>query len=115
MQFGEIAADEAEGAVLAHSVKYAGGVYKKGRVLSAPDPAALKEGGVPKVFAAQLEPDDVPEDQAAVAVARAIAGEGLRVQEPFTGRSNLHAIHHGLVIVDGERLRALNHVHESLT
>jgi molybdenum cofactor cytidylyltransferase len=115
MQFGEIAADEAEGAVLAHSVKYAGGVYKKGRVLSAADIAALKESGVPKVFAAQLEPDDVPEDQAAVAVARAIAGEGLRVQEPFTGRSNLHAIHHGLVIVDGERLRALNHVHESLT
>jgi len=37
------------------------------------------------------------------------------VQEPFTGRANLHAIHHGLVVVDSNRVRALNRVHESLT
>ena len=41
-----------------------------------------------RVFAARLDADDVPEDEAAAAVARAIAGEGAIVQEAFTGRAN---------------------------
>ena len=36
-------------------------------------------------------------------------------QAPFTGRANLHATGHGLAIVDAERVRALNRLHESLT
>src|SRR5437667_1930377 len=115
MRFGEIAADEAQGAVLGHSVKHAGGVFKKGRVLSAEDIDALKQSGIPMVFAAILAPDDISEDVAARTIATAIGGEGARVQEPFTGRANLHAIHHGLVVVDSNRVRALNRVHESLT
>ena len=85
MRFGEIAVDEAQGAVLSHSVKHTGGVFKKGRVLSAEDVAALKQSGIAMVFAAILAPDDVAEDVAARRIATAIAGEGARVQEPFTG------------------------------
>jgi molybdenum cofactor cytidylyltransferase len=115
MRFGEITVDEAQGAVLGHSVRHAGGVFKKGRVLSAEDVATLKRTGIAMVFAAVLAPDDVTEDEAALAVANAIAGDGARVQEPFTGRANLHAVHHGLVVVDSDRVRSLNRVHESLT
>ena len=42
---GEMEVDEARGAVLAHSVKHPGGIFRKGRVLSDTDIAVLKENG----------------------------------------------------------------------
>ena len=40
---------------------------------------------------------------------------GTTAQAPFTGRANLHSACHGLAIIDVERVRALNRLHESLT
>src|SRR6185437_2408778 len=79
MIFAEMALAEAEGALLAHSVKLKGGAFKKGRRLSAADIAALAEAGHSSVMAVRLEPDDVPEDEAARAVAEAVAGDHLTV------------------------------------
>src|SRR3954453_14035160 len=115
MKFGEVPLAEAEGAILAHSVRHTRGAFKKGRVLSAADIALLTEAQIERVFAARLEEDDVPEDEAAAAVAQAIAGEGTIVHEPFTGRANLHAQTPGLVMIDADRVRTLNRLHESLT
>ncbi|MEI8178881.1 molybdopterin-binding/glycosyltransferase family 2 protein [Aestuariivirga sp.] len=115
MIFGELPLAEAEGAILAHSVKHEAGMFKKGRTLTADDIGLLKSSGVVGVFAAKLGADDVPEDEAAAAVARIVGAGGTRVQAPFTGRANLHAAAHGLAIVDVARVRALNRLHESLT
>ncbi|MFO1132656.1 MAG: molybdopterin-binding/glycosyltransferase family 2 protein [Hyphomicrobiales bacterium] len=115
MIFGELPLDKAEGAILAHSVKHDGGMFKKGRTLTADDIALLKAAGVAQVFAAKLGADDVPEDEAAAAVAKMVGAEGTTAQAPFTGRANLHAACHGLAIVDVDRVRALNRLHESLT
>ena len=115
MIFGELPLAEAEGAILAHSVKHDGGMFKKGRTLTADDIGLLISSGVTQVFAAKLAADDVPEDAAAAAVAKLVGAEGTRAQAPFTGRANLHAVAHGLAIIDVERVRALNRLHESLT
>jgi molybdenum cofactor cytidylyltransferase len=115
MIFGELPVPDSEGAILAHSVRHAGGMFKKGRMLSAEDIDALIASGVSTVFAAKLSPDDVPEDQAAAAIARITGAAGTVTQAPFTGRANLHASVHGLAIVDTERVRALNRLHESVT
>ena len=115
MKFGEIPIAASEGAILAHSVKHRNGMFKKGRVLTGADIALLRESGVAQVFAARLDDDDVQEDRAAQAVAKAIAGEGTVVQAPFTGRANLHAKGRGLVVIDEDRVKAFNRVHESLT
>ena len=115
MIFGEMPLAEAEGAILAHSVRHTGGMFKKGRTLTADDVALLKSSGIATVFAAKLSASDVPEDEAAGAVARVVGAGGTRAQAPFTGRANLHATVHGLAIVDVERVRALNRLHESLT
>ncbi|MGE3877131.1 MAG: NTP transferase domain-containing protein [Parvibaculaceae bacterium] len=115
MKFGEIPVGEAEGAILAHSVKHRSGMFKKGRRLTAADIALLEESAVARIFAARLSDDDVPEDKAAETVAKAIAGDGTVVQAPFTGRANLHARGRGLVVIDQDRVRAFNRVHESLT
>ncbi|MCX7345138.1 MAG: 4-diphosphocytidyl-2C-methyl-D-erythritol kinase, partial [Alphaproteobacteria bacterium] len=115
MKFGELPVAEAEGAILAHSVRHGSGIFKKGRVLSPADVSALRSAGVDSVFAARLAADDVPEDKAAAAVAQVIAGEATRAQAPFTGRANLHATERGIAIVDTARVSALNRLHESLT
>ena len=115
MIFGQMPVVEAEGAMLAHAVKHAGGLYKKGRVLSAEDIRILTSSKVTSVFAARLSADDVPEDKAAAAIARVIGAEGTVAQAPFTGRANLHAAARGLAIIDADRVRALNRLHESMT
>jgi molybdenum cofactor cytidylyltransferase len=115
MNFGAIPLDEAEGAILAHSVKLERLTLKKGRRLSADDLAALRTAGVKHVIAAKLEPGDVEEDEAARLVAAAVAGPNLQIDKPFTGRVNLHAERAGVVMVDRARIDRLNLVDEAVT
>ena len=115
MEFGEIPTADALGAVLAHSVGHANGVFKKGRILTAPDIDLLAASGISKVFAARFGADDVPEDEASRAIAARICGSNVSARESFTGRANLHAEAAGIAVIDEVRVNALNRVHESLT
>lgn len=115
MRFGETPIDEATGAILGHSWRSGGVNFAKGRTLSAGDVAKLKAAGVSTVVAARLDPDDVHEDEAAATVAKALAGEGIEVTAPFTGRCNHFSKGSGLVVVDHERIDALNELDESVT
>ncbi|MGE0153581.1 MAG: NTP transferase domain-containing protein [Reyranellaceae bacterium] len=115
MKFGDTPLSEAEGAILAHSWRAPGKSLSKGRVLSAEDIETLRQAGVTSVVAARLEADDVPEDQAAARLARALAGQGLTVGAAFTGRVNLFAASAGIIELAPERIDALNLVHEAIT
>ncbi|HZH26932.1 MAG TPA: molybdopterin-binding/glycosyltransferase family 2 protein [Azospirillaceae bacterium] len=115
MRFGTLSLDEAEGAILAHSLKLGGLAFKKGRRLSASDVAALRTAGVADVVAAKLEDGDVAEDEAADRIAAAIAGPGLSRGAAFTGRVNLFAAARGLLWVDVDRLDRLNLLNEAVT
>ena len=115
MIFGEVRLADAVGAILAHGIRQGEISFKKGRLLSAADIAQLESSGVGHVTVARLQPEDIAEDEAARALALAVAGIGTLAQQAFTGRANVHAQHHGLVVVDVERVRAINHLHESLT
>ena len=84
-------------------------------MLSAADVAALGAAGRADVVAAKLEAGDVPEDAAAAALAAALGGSGLRAAEASTGRCNLYAEAHGLLVVDRERLDRVNAIDEALT
>ncbi|NNE53497.1 MAG: molybdopterin-binding protein [Sulfitobacter sp.] len=117
MKFGAIPLEEAEGAVLAHSVAVEGGRLRKGRVLSAEDVSALRAAGRETVIAAVLGPGDVAEDAAAAQLAAAVLGqgEGLKITDPFTGRVNLLARGPGVVEMDVAALEAVNRVHPMIT
>ena len=115
MRFGETPIDEAAGAILAHSWRANGVNFAKGRRLTADDVAKLKAGGVATVVAARLDPEDIHEDEAAAGVARALAGEGIEVTAPFTGRCNHFAREAGLAVIDHERIDELNELDESVT
>ena len=115
MKFGSTPLDQAEGGVLAHSVKLERAVFKKGRVLSADDVAALRRTGRTEVVIARFDADDIDEDAAAGALARALAGAHVKLAAPFTGRANLIAETAGVVVLDRTRLDALNLVDEAIT
>lgn len=115
MFFGPVPPASAEGAILAHGVKAASLSLRKGRVLSAADVAALTAAGIAQVVVARLGPDDVPEDEAAQALAQALAGPGVEIAAPFTGRCNLFARQAGLARIDAAAIDAINAVDEAIT
>ncbi|MCR9070354.1 MAG: molybdopterin-binding/glycosyltransferase family 2 protein [Alphaproteobacteria bacterium] len=115
MIFGDTPLEQAEGAVLAHSLRLDKRSLKKGRVLEGHDIAVLREAGYASVIAARLEDGDVAEDAAADRLATAIAGDGTTVSAAFTGRANLYAETAGVVLYDPLRLDAFNLVDEAIT
>lgn len=115
MIFGDTPLEQAEGAVLAHSLRLDKRSLKKGRVLEGDDIAVLREAGYASVIAARLEDGDVAEDAAADRLAAAIAGDGTTVSAAFTGRANLYAETAGVVLYDPLRLDAFNLVDEAIT
>lgn len=115
MFFGPLPLRDAEGAILAHSVRRGSVSFKKGRILSAEDIAALREANFTTVTAAKLGPEDVGEDAAAARIAAALKGQNITVGAAFTGRVNLFAETHGLFVPDVDRIDALNLIDESVT
>jgi len=115
LKFGTLAVAQAQGAVLAHSVKLPGGALKKGVVLGAEQIERLAAAGVVSVAVAQLEASDVPENVAAARIAAALAGAEVDIGAATTGRVNLHARQAGLLRLDAARVHAANRVHEGLT
>ena len=90
MRFGDLPLAEAEGAFLAHSLKAGAIAFKKGRRLSAEDIDALRAAGIGRVIAAVLGADDVHEDEAALRIAEAVAGEGVTVETKAMVREAAH-------------------------
>lgn len=115
MRFGSCPVRDSEGGILAHGVRAEGIAFKKGRVLSSSDVAALANAGVGQVVVARLDPGDVSEDFAAARIAETLAGEGARVGAAFTGRANLYALEDGVVLIDASAINAINQVDEAIT
>jgi molybdenum cofactor cytidylyltransferase len=115
MIFAELPVEECAGAILAHGLRNGELAFKKGRILSAADIAALKQAGRRTVTVARLEEDDVGEDAAAASLGAVLAAKGLRVEAPFTGRVNIYAHERGILRVDTDQVDAINEVDEAIT
>ena len=115
MRFGLTPIEEAEGAVLAHAVRIDGVAYKKGDTVTHERRLALGAAGVKCVVAARLEPGDVHENEAALRLAKRLAGANLRCSPPFTGRVNLFAESAGLAVIGAEAIDRVNAVDEAIT
>ncbi|MEO1198038.1 MAG: molybdopterin-binding protein [Pseudomonadota bacterium] len=115
MKFGTLAVTDAEGAILAHSIRHGGGVIKKGTRLDASAIAALTDSGVSEVICARLDADDVHEDEAAYRLACQLACPTIRVDDAFTGRANLFATEAGVLVPQGVAIDAANRVDEAIT
>lgn len=96
---------DAVGQQLAHDLTlidpsngYKGAKFKKGQVIREEDVPLLLSMGREHLQVLALEPDEVHEDDAALAMAAAVMGEGLSMDGPDEGRCTLRASHHGLVL-----------------
>jgi molybdenum cofactor cytidylyltransferase len=115
VKFGAVPIAEAEGGVAVHSIRKGALVLKKGTVIGKAEIAALEAAGIPEIVVARLEPGDVSEDVAAGDIAKAVAGEGVRVDRAFTGRANLFSEVPGVLVVNKPAIDALNLIDEAVT
>jgi molybdenum cofactor cytidylyltransferase len=115
MKFGKVPVGGAEGAILAHSVSVGSRRLPKGRVLDSADVAAAEAAGLDTLVVARLEHGDIAEDDAAVAVAKAVCGNALTPDPPVHGRVNLRADASGLLRVDRIAAETVNGVDEAIT
>ena len=115
MKFGPISVAAAQGSIVAHAVRRPGLVLKKGDKVDAAAVAALTQAGVETIVAACVEADDIGENEAAAVLAKALAGTDLRLDMPFTGRTNVFASASGVFRVDAALIDAINAANEAIT
>ena len=117
MIFADLPLADCEGAILAHSQRVGADMFRKGRVLSTVDIAALRAAGHDRLTVAKLEADDVTENDAAQQLAEAIAAGDphLALDPVFAGRVNIHAATAGVLALDSAAIDALNGLDEAIT
>jgi len=115
MRFGEIPLEKAENALLAHGQMVGAARWSKGRQLSEADIAAAKAAGLAQLTVAIMDPDDAGEDEAATALAAALAGPGVHALPAAHGRANLAALADGILTLDPAMVTRINLLDEALT
>jgi len=113
-----IPVQEAVGTVLGHDLtrivpgQGKGPAFRKGHVIRPEDIPGLLQIGKEHLFVFDLRQGFVHEDEAALRLARAAAGPGLRLSEPSEGKVTLRAERDGLLCVDAEALKRLNSIED---
>ena len=115
MKFGPVPVIKAKGSILAHSTRLQGRMFKKGHLLTEDDINLFAEEGMTEVTVARLEPNDIPENEAATLITEILAGANVTASNTFTGRCNLISNTHGLLLLDKEKLNTINLIDESVT
>ncbi len=106
--------EQAVGTVLAHDIteirpgQFKGASFKKGHIIDAEDIPHLKRLGKEHLYVLDIEPGEVHENDAAVRLAKALSGPGIRFDgPPSEGKIGLKAGHKGLLKVNVEALTEL--------
>jgi molybdenum cofactor cytidylyltransferase len=116
VKFGQLRLDEAEGALLVHSLRTNERTLRKGRILDANDIEHLVNSGFSEVTAANLEDGDIPEDEAARRLATTTYNDNsITLGTAGTGRVNIFANVRGVFTVDCDAVDRINLVDEAIT
>ncbi len=116
----KIPVEDAVGKVLVHDVTrvdpqkgFKGRAFRKGHIITPEDVDKLKDLGKEYVYALDLEPWEIHEDEAALLLAEAIMGENTyRDELPTEGKISIYSKVLGVVKIDVEKLVAFNKVGE---
>lgn len=106
--------EDAVGMELAHSVtrilpgQFKGEAFSRGHIIKEEDIPAFRAIGKEHIYIMKLGPDEVHEEDAAVRIAQAVAGPGLRHSKPSEARVNLVANHTGVVKINVAAINAIN-------
>lgn len=106
---------EAVGLVLSHDIteirpgEFKGRAFKKGHIVREEDINHLQRLGKEHLFVLEIKKDEIHENDAALAIANALAGDGVKIEgEPSEGKINLIAARDGLLDVKQEALLEFN-------
>lgn len=114
----EVPVEEAIGLPLAHDLTqiipgaFKGRLFKKGHVVTADDIPKLLDIGKAHIYVMELGEGELHEDDAALRMAEALAGEGLTYGEPHEGKVSIKADRLGLAVVDPAFVDAVNRLGE---
>ncbi|MEZ5870361.1 MAG: molybdopterin-binding/glycosyltransferase family 2 protein [Nitratireductor sp.] len=116
MKFGSVPVSEAEGGVLAHALRLPDGkTIRKGTLLRQSDVRAIVAAGIDAVIVARAGPDDIGENDAALAIADALLSSGLRAEAASTGRVNIYSTADGVFRASVELVDAINRIDPGIT
>jgi len=110
-----IPVDQAVGTVLAHDIteirpgEFKGRAFKKGHVIREEDVCHLQRLGKEHLFVLNVAEDEMHENAAAFAIARALMGGGVAIKgEPKEGKITIVAERDGLLKIDRDALLSFN-------
>jgi molybdenum cofactor synthesis domain-containing protein len=110
-----IPVQQAVGTVLAHDIteirpgEFKGRAFKKGHVIREEDVCHLQRLGKEHLFVLSIAEDEMHENDAAYALAKALMGEGVKIKgEPKEGKIDIIAERDGLLNINRDALLAFN-------
>jgi molybdenum cofactor cytidylyltransferase len=115
VKFGPVPVSQSVGGIVAHAVRRDGLVLKKGQIIGEAQIEGLQASGVAEIVVARKEDGDIGEDEAALRLAKVVAGDNVRVETPFTGRSNIYATAGGVLVIDETVIDRINDIDEAIT
>jgi molybdenum cofactor synthesis domain-containing protein len=111
-----IPVEEAVGAVLCHDItrivpgETKGPAFRRGHIVTHDDIQALLNIGKANLYVFDPRDGYVHEDECALRLARAAAGQGVAISSPSEGKSTLSAAHDGVLRIDVDGLMRLNSI-----
>lgn len=109
---------EAEGMVLCHDIteivpgKSKGRAFKKGHVVTSEDIPKLLNLGKEHLYVWEVNENALHENDAAIRIAKAAAGQGITLTEPEEGKVELRAKMAGLLKINTSALEKINDIDE---
>lgn len=110
----KVKVEEAVGKIFAHDLtkivpgEFKGARFRKGEIIKEEDIKELKSMGKNHVFIFDMKDDEYHENDAALRIAEASMGEGIRLEGPKEGKMTLVADQKGLLKIDLEQLDRIN-------
>lgn len=112
----KIPVEKAVGMILCHDItkivpgKFKGRAFKKGHIIQKGDIEKLLELGKEQIYVWKPKIGEIHEDEAALRIAGAVAGEKIEYDEPQEGKSTLKSKEKGLLKVNSELLYKINSI-----
>lgn len=118
MDMQVIPVEDALGSVLCHDItaiipgEYKGPAFKKGHVITPEDIPKLLKLGKKQIYVWKTEPGMLHEDDAAIRLSLAIAGQNLTFSKPREGKVNLISATDGMISIEENQLLKINMIEE---
>ncbi len=114
MKAKKIKTEESVGKIICHDITkiekgiFKGARFKKGHVICKEDIEVLLNLGKKHIYSLEMCPGEIHENEACLKIAKALTGEGVKIEEPSEGRVNLVSERRGILKVDVSKLNAIN-------